>query len=147
MSAGAKAPEVLPEDDDEEDISDEQTVMTKTPAPDDEEDVDDPLSLSLDDLEPVMEEALGGGTPDGDEDLHQRLSEGLARITASYDPADLPPAVEELRHLIEEKDYAALRQNITEIWNGLLGFHQKRGIRPHPQVTHAFNLIHGLVQQ
>jgi len=141
MSAGAKAPEV---EDDEEDISDEQTVMTNIPADDDEEDVDDPLSLSLDDLEPLMEEALAGAS--GNEDLHQRLSDGLARITASYDPSDLPPAVEELKHLIVEKDYPALRQNITEIWNGLLGFHQKRGIRPHPQVTHAFNLIHGLVQ-
>ncbi len=141
MSAGAKAPEP-PSDEEEEDTSDEQTVMTH--VPDDEEDVDDPLSLSLDDLEPLMEEALAGAG--GNEDLHQRLTDGLARITASYDASDLPPAVEELRHLIVEKDYPALRQGITEIWNGLLGFHQKRGIRPHPQVTHAFNLIHGLVQ-
>ncbi len=140
VSMGAKAPPAP----DDEGISDEATAMTDTPVESDEEDVEDPLSLSLDDLEPLMEQALDGATPD--EDLHQRLSDGLARITASYDASDLPPAVEELRHLIEEKDYGALRQNITEIWNGLLGFHQKRGIRPHPQVTHAFNLIHGLVQ-
>jgi len=140
LSTSAPAPEPEPED---EDVSDEKTVLTSNPPEaDDEEDIDDPLSLSLDDLEPLMDEAMAGG----DDDLHKRLTEGLSRITASYDASDLPPAVEELRHLIVEKDYPALRQNITEIWNGLLGFHQKRGIRPHPQVTHAFNLIHGLVQ-
>ena len=142
VSSGAAAPPA--EEEEEEDISDAQTVMTRAVPPDDEEDVDDPLSLSLDDLEPLMEEALGDTS--ANDDLQQRLTEGLARVTASYDASDLPPAVEELRHLIQEKDYPALRQNITEIWNGLLGFHQKRGIRPHPQVTHAFNLIHGLLQ-
>ena len=146
MASTLPAAEPEPEaDSDDEDTSDEKTVMTRSPSTqEDEEDVDDPLSLSLDDLEPLMEQALGDS--DSSEDTHQRLAEGLARITASYDADDLPPAVEELRHLIVEKDYAALRQNITEIWNGLLGFHQKRGIRPHPQVTHAFNLIHSIVQ-
>jgi hypothetical protein len=102
------------------------------------------LSLSLDDLEPLMEQALAG--QGANDDLQHRLVDALARINASYDSADLPPAVEELRHLVEQRDYASLRQSITEIWNGLLGFHQKRGIRPHAQVTHAFNVIHGLLQ-
>jgi hypothetical protein len=110
----------------------------------DDEDVDDPLSLSLDDLEPLVEQAQANGHEE-DDDLQQRLADALGRITACYEGADLPPAVEELRALVEHRDYDGLRQNITEVWNGLLGFHQKRGIRPHHQVTHAFNVIHGLV--
>ncbi len=110
-----------------------------------DEDIDDPLSLSLDDLEPLVEAGQESGVENGS-DLHDRLADALGRITACYQGSDMPPAVDELRDLVEHRDYDALRQNITEVWNGLLGFHQKRGIRPHHQVTHAFNVIHGLVQ-
>ena len=109
-----------------------------------EEDVEDPLSLSLDDLEPLVE-AVEAGVTEETNDLQQRLNDALGRITACYEGSDLPPAIEELRSLVEHRDYDGLRQSITEVWNGLLGFHQKRGIRPHHQVTHAFNVIHGLV--
>jgi hypothetical protein len=111
----------------------------------DDEEVDDPLSLSLDDLEPLMDQSGDKARPH-DNELHQRLTDALDRITACYEGTELPPAVEQLRHLVEDRDYDGLRSNITEVWNGLLGFHQKRGIRPHHQVTHAFNVIHGLVQ-
>ncbi|MEQ1502581.1 MAG: hypothetical protein ABMB14_10135 [Myxococcota bacterium] len=111
-----------------------------------EEDTDDPLSLSLDDLEPLVDHSADGATKPNNDELHTRLSEALGRITACYEGADLPPAVEHLRELVEQRDYDSLRQSITEVWNSLLGFHQKRGIRPHHQVTHAFNVIHGLVQ-
>lgn len=113
------------------------------------EDTEDPLSLSLDDLEPLVDGRHPGAAPEPGDDkdvLHQRLSDALGRITACYEGSDLPPAVAELRELVEHRDYDGLRQSITEVWNGLLGFHQKRGIRPHHQVTHAFNVIHGLVQ-
>lgn len=113
------------------------------PAPE-EEDVEDPLSLSLDDIEPLMEQAQAEGAF---HELHIQLSDALERITSCYEGHDLPPAVAELQLLVQQRDYDALRSNITEVWNGLLGFHQKRGIRPHHQVTHAFNVIHGLVQQ
>jgi hypothetical protein len=113
-------------------------------APD--EDTEDPVSVSFDDLEPLeVQQAAGEGAPRGD--VQQRLVEALGRITACYEGTELPPAVHELQELVRGKDYDALRQNITEVWNGLLGFHQKRGIRPHHQVTHAFNVINNLVQQ
>lgn len=118
---------------------------TASPAKRQEEDTEDPLSLSLDDLEPLVEQTDERSRPNDDE-LHQRLSDALGRITACYEGADLPPAVDQLRDLVEHRDYPALRESITEVWNGLLSFHQKRGIRPHHQVTHAFNVIHGLVQ-
>lgn len=111
---------------------------TGADADDDDEEVDDPLSLSLDDLEPLVESEDKG-------DMQGRLTDALKRITSCYEGDDLPPAVSELRSLVEDGDMDALRQNITEVWNGLLGFHQKRGIRPHHQVTHAFNVIHSLV--
>lgn len=118
------------------------------PAPVSFEDEDDPLSLSLDVLEPLV----AMGTPDPtpvrsamDQQLYQRLQEAMTRITTCYEGADLPPAVHELRSLVEQRDVDALRSNITDVWNGLLSFHQQRGIRPHHQVTHAFNVIHGLV--
>ncbi|MEZ4236136.1 MAG: DUF4230 domain-containing protein [Myxococcota bacterium] len=110
------------------------------------EDTEDPLSLSLDDLEPLVDPAATPATADDKDVLQQRLSDALGRITACYEGSDLPPAVEELRELVEHRDYDGLRTSITDVWNGLLGFHQKRGIRPHHQVTHAFNVIHGLVQ-
>src|SRR5690606_14003140 len=103
--------------------------------PTSDEEVDDPLSLSVEDLEPV------------DDELHPRLVEALDRITSCYEGHDLPPAVTDLRGLVDRRDYPQLRERITEVWNGLLGFHQQRGIRPHHQVTHAFNVIHGLVQE
>jgi hypothetical protein len=106
-----------------------------------EEDISDPLSLSVDDLEPLAE-----AQEDADE-LHPKLMDAVKRIAACYEGKEVPPAVNQLKELVESRDYDRLRENITEVWNGLLGFHQKKGIRPHHQVTHAFNVIHGLVQQ
>lgn len=139
-AAAAPEPPAAPEPEEEEE---EEVVLAPAPAADlvdDDEDVDDPLSLSVEDLEPLNEEE------DPDAALQARLNEALRRITACYDGGpDTPPAVAELRSLVEDGDVGALSQNITSVWNGLLGFHQKRGIRPHHQVTHAFNVIHSLV--
>jgi len=153
------APDVSEEDaaEDEDTAAHPPTIAPEAPLDDvvvpfgeEEEDVDDPLSLSLDDLEPLVEQRKAEGPqpqPELDrEDMDQRLEDALKRISACYEGTELPPAVDELRDLVEQRDYDALRSNITEVWNGLLGFHQKRGIRPHHQVTHAFNVIHGLVQ-
>lgn len=107
-----------------------------------EEDVGDPMSLSVEDLEPVRQEV----EEDKDE-LHPKLMDAVKRISTCYEGKEVPPAVSMLRELVEARDYDRLRENITEVWNGLLGYHQKKGIRPHHQVTHAFNVIHGLVQQ
>lgn len=109
-----------------------------------EDEEDEPsLSLSLGQLEPMINEPPPVASSDNE--LQQRLSDALGRIVACYEGADLPPAVQTLRTLVEQRNYEALRDDITDVWNGLLGFHQQRGIRPHHQVTHAFNVIHGLV--
>ena len=145
-SSEAAAPEadpVVEEEEEEDDVTiDTAMVDEEPPVKAVASAVEDaPVPLTVDDIEPLAEDAI-----QSDDELHPKLVEGLERIIESYDAGDLPPAVDELRDLITEKDYPALRQNITEIWNGLLGFHQKRGIRPHPQVTHAFNLLHSLLK-
>lgn len=137
---GSAAPPAAPEPEPEEEVVLAPTPTVADEDDEDDEDIDDPLSLSVEDLEPLNEDE------DPNASLQARLNEALRRITACYDDgADTPPAVAELRSLVEDGDVDALSQNITSVWNGLLGFHQKRGIRPHHQVTHAFNVIHSLV--
>jgi len=99
-----------------------------------------PALAPIDDVEPLPEEAF-------DETLTPKLDEALSRILACYADGDTPPALTELQSLIRDQDLASLRTGLPAIWNGLLGYHQKRGIRPNTQVTHAFNTIHGLVQE
>ena len=81
------------------------------------------------------------------DDLHLQLVDAASKIQSCYDGMEVPQAIHDLQKLIDAKDYQNLRTNITEVWNGLLGFHQTKGIRPHHQVTHAFNVIHGLLQK
>jgi len=111
------------------------------------------VEVELDDEPtPVMvdiEEEASDITPAADEDdtFYPKLNEAILRITACYEGEETPGAVSTLHNLIQDRDYEGLRENITEVWNGLLGFHQRKGIRPHHQVTHAFNVIHGLIQE
>ena len=86
-------------------------------------------------------------TTQGNDVLYDQLVEAVTKINSCYDDMDVPQAIQDLQKLIEAKDYPNLRTNITEVWNGLLGYHQTKGIRPHHQVTHAFNVIHGLLQK
>jgi hypothetical protein len=95
----------------------------------------DPISVHVADLEPVV-----------DDPVHTKLTDALNRIVSCYKDG-LPPPVETLQTLIAARDYPALRTSITDVWTGLLGYHQKKGVRPHHQVTHAFNVIHGLVSE
>ena len=99
-----------------------------------------PAVPALDDVEPLPEEAF-------DETLSPKLDEALSRILACYADGDTPPALTELQSLIRDQDLASLRTGLPAIWNGLVGYHQKRGSRPSTHVTHAFNTIHGLVQE
>jgi hypothetical protein len=79
-----------------------------------------------------------------DPDLHRRFTDALVRITACYDERG-PGAVGELRALVEHEDYASVKERLADLWNSVLGYHRKRGVRPHHQVTYAFHLLHGLV--
>lgn len=83
---------------------------------------------------------------DEDDELFGRLADAIGKIVSCYQNDDVPPSVVELQTLVVARDLPGLKSNITEVWNGLLGYHQQRGIRLHHQVTHAFNVIHGLLQ-
>lgn len=125
-----------------------KTVSIPEPQPVVEESTDDPESIGAAELEPVAVVAVAAPPPEEvNDELHPKLMDAVKRIAACYEGKETPPAVSQLRVLVEARDYNRLRADITEVWNGLLGFHQKKGIRPHHQVTHAFNVIHGLVQQ
>lgn len=108
---------------------DESEVEAKT-------DQGDEISLADSDLQVI----------DEDDELFTRLADAVGKIVACYQNDDAPPSVVELQALVVARDLPGLKANITEVWNGLLGHHQQRGIRLHHQVTHAFNVIHGLLQ-
>jgi cytoskeletal protein CcmA (bactofilin family) len=124
----------------------EEESLSKTPEVeavveyDEEEDEDDVIEIVA---AAVVEKEDRNSTSE----LHPQLLEAIVRITSCYEGAEVPTAVTDLETLVHNKDYDALRTNITDVWNGLLGFHQSKGIRPHHQVTHAFNVIHGLIQK
>lgn len=104
------------------------------PVEDDEDDDDDPQTLRVEDMEPL------------EDDLFLKLDEALKKIQACYVDIPQPEAVTRLERLIAAREYGQLRVSITEIWNALLKFHQEKSLRPHHLVTHAFNQIHGLIQ-
>ncbi len=117
-----------------------RVVAPPTPAPapirsDLEDDGSDPVSLSVDAIEPVAESA----------NLDTRLDDAMRKIVKAYE-GELPAPVEPLRSLVDARNYAGIRDTIGTVWDQLLAWHQKKGVRPHHQVTHAFNLIHGAVQ-
>ncbi|TNE88827.1 MAG: hypothetical protein EP330_13315 [Deltaproteobacteria bacterium] len=142
-------PEDIAEDeaeDEPEEAPAEESPTIEEPAPlevadipVDDEDDEDPLSVSVEDLEPVEQPA--------DDGLSEKLAEAMEKIRSCYSAGEAPPAVEELGSYIDAGSYDELRGTITQIWTGLIDFHQRKGIRPPHQVTHAFNVIHGLVQE
>jgi hypothetical protein len=79
--------------------------------------------------------------------MHAQLAQTVSRIVDCYADAELPPAVERLRSLVEARSYSVVRAEITNIWSDLLKYHQKKGIRIHHQVTTTFNAVNSLVKK
>lgn len=122
---------------------------TLAPPPDEEE--DDPQSLSIDALEPLDEDEPAFDPPTSraaprNPLVEAGLRDALQHIEACYEQGEKPPTLEALRRLIERQDHSGLRNQISDLWNDLLSFHQRRGLRPHHQVTHAFNRMFSLLQ-
>jgi hypothetical protein len=82
-----------------------------------------------------------------DHPLHTQLVDAAARIADAYADGDVPPSVQTLRTLIEERAYDRVRTDITTIWSDLLKFHQRTGMRVQHQVTTTFNTINALVKK
>lgn len=117
---------------------DEPIADTVSDELDEDGEDDEPIALNGDDLTPIE---------DDEDELYIKLSDSLERIVSNYEASELPEPVAQLQSFISQRDYDGLRNSITDVWTGLLSYHQQRGIRPHHQVTHAFNVIHGLVSE
>lgn len=86
--------------------------------------------------------------PEQPEDpIHGQMQDTINRIVTCYVHSEMPPAVSRLKDLVDARDYTRIRADITDIWNQLLKFHQKRGMRIQPQVTTTFNTINSLVRK
>jgi hypothetical protein len=93
------------------------------------------------------EDRAARGAEGAEDPLHQQLVDTVARIGACYADKESPPAVTRLQQLVTERDYPTIRSDITEIWNQLLKYHQKKGMRIQPQVTTTFNAINSIVRK
>ena len=124
------------------DHSDEWAVGGAAEAVEVQVDEDDESVEDDWDDEPVEQPA-----PADDDPTYPLLAETIARITDCYAGTEMPPAVERLRGLVEERAYDRIRTDITDIWNQLLRFHQERGIRIQSQVTTTFNTINTIVRK
>ncbi|MSQ01696.1 MAG: hypothetical protein EXR71_07365 [Myxococcales bacterium] len=107
-----------------------------------------------DEAEAAVEAEAAPPIPDADplataieHPLHAQLATTIQRIVDCYAGAELPPAVERLRTLVDACSYPDIRAEITNIWSELLKYHQKKGIRIHHQVTTTFNSVNSLVKK
>ncbi len=132
-------------------------MLTEVVAPDAVKDLDMEIDIDVEvptgSVEPILEpepepEPEPELVPEPAEDpIHGQIQETVGKIVTCYLHTEMPPAVSRLKDLVEARDYGRVRSDITEIWNQLLKFHQKRGMRIQPQVTTTFNTINSLVRK
>lgn len=102
--------------------------------------IDEPMEVPVHELEPITE-------PPKEHTLHPQLVDAVSKVVDAYTDGEVPPAVEKLRGLVQEKAYDRVRGEITQIWSELLKFHQRKGMRLPHQVTPTFNTINSLVKK
>lgn len=117
------------------------------PEAESEELIEEAPSEALQELAEVEELEEEDPAAQDDDPLHGQMQDTINRIVTCYVHSEMPPAVTRLRELVEARDYGRIRADITDIWNQLLKFHQKRGMRIQPQVTTTFNTINSLVRK
>jgi cytoskeletal protein CcmA (bactofilin family) len=128
-------------------------MLTEVVAPDAVKDMEMDIDIEVPtgSVEPILEpepEPEPELVPEPAEDpIHGQIQETVGKIVTCYLHTEMPPAVSRLKDLVEARDYGRVRSDITEIWNQLLKFHQKRGMRIQPQVTTTFNTINSLVRK
>lgn len=98
------------------------------------------MEVPVQEMEPVAE-------PPKDHPLHPQLVDAVGKVVDAYTDSEIPPAVEKLRGLVQERSYDRVRGEITQIWSELLKFHQRKGMRLPHQVTPTFNTINSLVKK
>ena len=99
----------------------------------------------------VVAKLRGGGTMEKPKEpispIHKELMDTVGVIVAAYEGIELPPAVGELKTLIDAADFQEARGVITNIWNSLLKYHQRTGTRLEEEVTITFNKINTLLRK
>lgn len=69
------------------------------------------------------------------DELYQHLSDSFLRIIGSYSDIRLPPPLATLEVLIEERQFDAMKEQLTGLWNDLLKYHKKEGLQIASTVT------------
>ena len=79
----------------------------------------------------------------------KEMMELVNTIKSNYEggEAGMPPALEQLTKLVRSGDFEGLKNTITDIWNGLLKWHQKSGSKLQHKVTTTFNQLNTLTRQ
>jgi len=79
----------------------------------------------------------------------KEMMELVNTIKSNYEggEAGMPPAVEQLTKLVRSGDFEGLKNTITDIWNGLLKWHQRSGSKLQHKVTTTFNQLNTLTRQ
>jgi hypothetical protein len=79
---------------------------------------------------------------------HAAMMEGVDAIKANYEGVEegLPPAIAELEDAVNAGDFEKLRDELTNIWNALLKWHQSTGARLQHSTTTTFNKINTVVR-
>ena len=79
--------------------------------------------------------------------FQQELNDALGEIISAYDGVDLPPPLSILKGLFDEGKHRESRDEITNLWNALLKYHQKTGTRLQMRVTTDFNKLNTLLRK
>ena len=79
----------------------------------------------------------------------KEMMELVNTIKSNYEGSGVgsPPSLEELEKLVRSSDFAGIKNNITTLWNDLLKWHKKVGIRLQHAVTTSFNQLNTLTRK
>jgi len=79
--------------------------------------------------------------------FQRELNNALDEIISAYDGADLPPPLSILKGLFNDGKHAESKDQITDLWNALLRYHNKTGTRLQHSVTNKFNELNTLLRK
>ena len=74
------------------------------------------------------------------------MLETVGRLVACYEDQELPPAIAEVRGLVEARDHDALRGRLGTLWNQIVEHHRSRGVPFQPKASHAFRTLDTIVR-
>ncbi len=82
-----------------------------------------------------------------DDPVYRSLLGSLAELKTCYDEGFEPPIFEELDSLTAARAYEQIRLRLPHIWNDLVKYHRKNGLRIRREVTSTFNTMMSLVKK